>query len=417
MTSNATSDQGLPLKDVRVLELAHIVAGPSAGLILADLGADVLKIEHPVGGDTGRSMPNLGAGFLNYNRNKRSLALNVGDPKGREVFERLVRRSDVVINNYLPGALDRLGVGYEWASKINKGIIYCSVKGFLPGPYWSRPLLDELAQMAGGLAYLTGPKGHPLRAAASVTDITAAAFGVVGILAALRRREKTGLGENIESGLFETVVFWMGQYLARAQISGKDLDPHGGGLASGMGKTMGWGVYQLFPTKDERQIFIAVTSNRHWAALCDVLGFDDWKNAEEFSTNRKRSPRRPQIAERVTEAVKHFNYEDIADKLYRSQVPFAPVNTPMGVVGDRHLEEGDHWFHVEGAGRKVKVPKLPLHMAHTAFELRAQPPNFGQHTDDVLRELGYEPAEIAMLKEEKIVRRTDMLLEIDRGSD
>ena len=137
-----------------------------------------------------------------------------------------------------------------------------------------------------------------------------------------------------------------------------------------MGKTMGWGVYQLFPTKDERQIFIAVTSNRHWAALCDVLGFDDWKNAPEFSSNRKRSPRRPQIAERVTEAVKHFNYEDMADKLYRNKVPFAPVNSPMDVVADRHLAESDHWCHVEGAGRKVNVPKLPLYMAHTAFDLR-----------------------------------------------
>ena len=388
MTSTATNDRGLPLKGVRVIELAHIVAGPSAGMMLADLGADVLKVEHPEFGDTGRNMANQGASFLSYNRNKRSLALKLSDAKGREVLERLVRRSDVVLNNYLPGALDRLGLGYEWASQINRGIIYCSVKGFLPGPYWSRPLLDELAQMAGGLAYLTGPKGQPLRAAASITDIGAATYGVVGILAALYRRQTTGEGENIEAGLFETIVFWMSQYLARVQITGEDLEPRGGGSASGMGKTMGWGVYQLFPTKDERQIFIAVTSNRHWAALCDVLGFDDWKNAQEFSNNRKRSARRQQIAERVKEAVKHFNYEDMAEALYRNKVPFAPVNSPMDVVADRHLAEGDRWFDVEGAGRKVKVPNFPLHMANTAFDLREQPPTLGQHTDDVLPRAG-----------------------------
>jgi crotonobetainyl-CoA:carnitine CoA-transferase CaiB-like acyl-CoA transferase len=401
---------------VRVIELAHIVAGPSAGMMLADLGADVLKVEHPDIGDTSRNQANHGSGFLSFNRNKRSLALNLSDAKGREVFERLVRRSDIVLNNYLPGALDRLGLGYEWAAQINKGIIYCAVKGFLPGPYWSRPLLDELAQMAGGLAYLTGPKGQPLRAAASITDMGAATYGVVGILAALYRRQTTGEGENIESGLFETIVFWMSQYLARVQITGKDLQPRGGGAASGMDKTMGWGVYQLFPTKDERQIFIAVTSNRHWAALCDVLGFADWKNAQEFSNNRERSARRPQIAARVEEAVKLFDYEEIAEGLYRNKVPFAPVNSPMDVVQDRHLAEGDHWFHVEGAGHKVKVPKLPLHMANTAFELREQPPNLGQHTDDVLAELGYDLAEIARLKEEQVVRRTDTMLEIDGSS-
>jgi crotonobetainyl-CoA:carnitine CoA-transferase CaiB-like acyl-CoA transferase len=408
---------GLPLDRVRVLELAHIVAGPSAGLILADLGADVLKIEHPDVGDTARNQANQGAGFLSFNRNKESLALNLSDPKGKEIFAKLVAEADVVVNNYVPGALDRLGLGYEWARSINPKIIYCAVKGFLPGPYWSRPLLDELAQMAGGLAYLTGSKEQPLRAGASITDIGAATYGVVGILAALYRRQITGEGENIESGLFETIVFWLNQHLARAQISGKDPEPRAASKESGMGKMMGWGVYQLFDTKDDQRVFIAVTSNRHWISLCRVLGFDDWMNSPDFNNNRKRTARKPQITARVTDAVKRFTYDEITEGLYREKVPFAPVNSPSMVLEDRHLAEGDRWLQVEGAGKRVKVPKLPLAMSNTAFVVRRHPPTLGQHTDDVLRRLGYSATEIESLKTAGIVRRSERMLEIDKDGE
>ena len=403
----------LPLEDVRVVELAHIIAGPSAGVILADLGADVLKIEHPDIGDTSRNQANEGAGFLSFNRNKRSLALNLSDPKGKEIFKKLVARSDVVLNNYTPGALDRLGIGYEWANQVNPGIIYCSVKGFLPGPNWNRPLLDELAQMAGGLAFVTGPKGRPLRAGASITDIGAATYAVVGILAALHARQATGKGVDIESGLFETIVFWMSQVLARAQITGKDPEPRGDHPASGMGRVMGWGVYRLFDTKNEGQVFIAVTSNRHWAGLCDVLDFADWKDDPDYDNNRKRSALRQQIAVRVEEAVGRFTYDEITPRLYRAKVPFGPMNTPMSVLDDPHLADGDRWLRVEGGGHNVKVPKLPLDMKGVEFRVRKQPPNLGQQTDEVLRELGYGAAEIEALKAARIVRRSDRMLKID----
>lgn len=406
-----------PLAGVKVLELAHIVAGPSAGVMLADLGAEVLKIEHPDIGDTARNQANQGAGFLSFNRNKDSLALDLTKPEGKQIFDQLVLRSDIVLNNYSPGALDRLGLGYERARTFNPKIIYCAVKGFLPGPYWNRPLLDELAQMAGGLAYLTGPKGRPLRAGASITDIGAATYAVVGILAALFRRERTGEGEDIEAGLFETIVFWLSQQLALAQITGKDPEPRGGGSSSGMGKVMGWGVYRLFDTMDDRQVFIAVTSNRHWKGLCETLGFDDWRDAAEFDSNRKRSAVRAHIAERVEVAVKEWHYEDLTNRLAVAKVPFAPVNTPLSLLEDRHLNEGLRWLNVEGAGRQVRVPKMPLSFRGLTFSVRSQPPKLGQHTDKVLSELGYNSAEIEALKAANVVLTSERMLNIDGGHE
>jgi crotonobetainyl-CoA:carnitine CoA-transferase CaiB-like acyl-CoA transferase len=413
MSIASNTRQALPLKGVRVLELSHIVAGPSGGVILADLGAEVIKVEHPDGGDTSRGYPNQGATFFSFNRNKRCLALDLRQPAGKEVFAKLVAKADVVYDNFAPGALKRLGLGYEWGRTINPRIIYCSVKGFLEGPNGDRPFLDELAQMAGGLAYLTGTKDQPMRAGASITDIGAATYGVIGVLAALYRREKSGLGESIEAGLFETIVFWVSQYITSAQITGMDAPPRGA-RSSGMGATMGWGVYQLFPTKDGRQVFIAVTGNAHWAALCDALGFADWRDDAEFNNNRKRAAQKPRIAERVTAAVKQFSYDDITAALYKARVPYAPVNTPMDLITEKHLAGSDQWLKLKAGDRELKVPKLPFQMQGTeAFSVREQPAALGEHTDVILGELGYSAADIAKLKTEHVVLRSDQMLQSD----
>ena len=410
----SNNNSSLPLDGIKVLELAHIVAGPSAGMMLADLGADVIKVEHPDIGDTARNQANNGASFLSFNRNKRSIAINLAGAEGKEIFERLVKRSDVVLNNYVPGALDRLGLGYDWARSVNPGIIYAAVKGFLPGPNWDRPLLDELAQMAGGLAFLTGPKGQPLRAGASVTDIGAATYAVLGILAALFKRNRTGLGENIESGLFETIVFWLSQAIARVQITGEDAKPRGNSNTSGMGKNMGWGVYQLFTTKDERQIFLAVTSNRHWAGLCEVLGLHDWANDPSYNSNRKRSALRQVIALRVADSVKAHAFDDLVARLAPLKVPFAPVNSPMTLLQDDHLAKSHQWIEVAtAAAGPVRVPKMPLYMQETTFALRREPPTLGQHTDEILADLGYDVAEIDVFKGKRVAVRSDRLLNID----
>jgi crotonobetainyl-CoA:carnitine CoA-transferase CaiB-like acyl-CoA transferase len=402
--------QPLPLAGVRVLELSHIVAGPSGGMMLADLGADVIKIEHPETGDTSRGSGNNGATFFTYNRNKKYLALDLRQPKGKAIFERLVKGADVVFNNFAPGALDRLGLGYAWAREINPRIVYCAVKGFLPGPFGDRPYLDELAQMAGGLAYLTGLKDLPLRAGASVTDIGAATYGALAVVAALFRRERTGVGESIESGLYETVVFWVGQAITTAQMTGKDAMPRGERTSSGMDDKMGWGVYRLFPTKDGQQVFIAVTGNRHWTALCELLGFDDWKDSPEFNTNRKRSAQKGRLAERIKAAVLQYEFADITRKLGERRIPYAPVNTPMGLVSEQHLNEAKRWLNLEAAGHKLKVSKLPIHLQETQeFEVRQAPSPSGHDTDEILAEAGYSAAEIAAFKAEKVVAATDRM--------
>ncbi len=204
---------GFLLTGIRVLELGHIVAGPTAGLLLAEMGSDVIKIEHPKGGDQARTHTGQGS-FLAFNRNKRSMALDLRHLQGKKIFSQLLKNTDVVIDNFAPGALERLGFSYEEMSKIYPRIIYFSLKGFLPGLYENRVLLDEPAQMMGGLAYMTGPPGRPLRAGTSVTDIGAAMFGVIGILAAMYERHHTGRGQSIRSGLFETVVFFVAQHIA-----------------------------------------------------------------------------------------------------------------------------------------------------------------------------------------------------------
>jgi len=406
------SRQKLPLEGVRVLELSHIVAGPSGGLILGDLGADVIKIEHPETGDTARSHSNSGSTFYSFNRNKKYLALDLGKPDGKLIFERLVAQSDVVLDNFAPGALRRLGLDYEWGRGVNPRIIYCSVKGFLPGPYADRPFLDELAQMAGGLAYLTGFKDQPMRAGASITDIGAATYGVIGILSALYRRERTGVGDCIDSGLYETIVFWVSQYITTVQLTGVNPPPRGS-RDSTMGAYMGWGVYQLFPTRDGRQIFIAVTGNRHWAGLCDALDFGDWKHAPEFSSNRKRSAQKPRIAERVKQAVEQLTYDEIAARLYKALVPYSPVNTPLDLIDEKHLKEGRRWLHLAVGNERFKLPKLPIAMGGTAeFEVREQPGCLGEHTDSILAALGYSAPEIEKLKAERVVLRSDRMLNI-----
>jgi crotonobetainyl-CoA:carnitine CoA-transferase CaiB-like acyl-CoA transferase len=402
--------QKLPLDGVRVLELSHIVAGPSGGLILADLGADVIKIEHPQTGDTARSQANQGTTFYSFNRNKQYLALDLRKPAGKKIFEQLVAKADVVFDNFAPGALRRLGLDYEWGRRINPRIIYCSVKGFLPGPYADRPFLDELAQMGGGLAYLTGLKDQPMRAGASITDIGAATYGVIGIISALYRRERTGEGDCIEAGLYETIVFWVSQYIAGAQMTGTNPQPRGQ-RTSGMGDNMGWGVYRLFPTKNGRQIFIAVTGNRHWAGLCDALGFADWKDDPEFNNNRKRSAQKPRIAERVKAAVEQLEYDDIAQRLYKALVPYSPVNTPLDLIADPQMNDGNRWMHLTVGGKKLKTPKLPIAMGRTSdFAVRENPGALGEHTDAILASLGYSAEDVQKLKAEKIVLRSDKML-------
>ena len=352
------SSNPLPLAGLRVLELGHIVAGPTASLILADLGADVIKIEHPDGGDQARRMPGAGSGYYYFNRNKRSVAIDLKSPQGKAVFLSLARKADVCLDNYAPGALDRLGLGFAALEAENPRLICMAIKGFLPGPYEQRPSLDELAQMMGGLAFMTGPPGRPLRAGASIIDIGAATYGVIGILAALYRRVETGRGQMITSGLFETTVFWVGQWMARAVATGQPSRPM---AEIGQSIRMGWGIFHLFATADDEQVFIGVTSNAHWERFCAAMGLPELFADERLDSNEKRVSAQEWMLPPIRDAVARHTSAALQQLLERAGVPYAPLRRPDQLLDDPHLIASGQLLPVPMAdGRIGNLPKLPF---------------------------------------------------------
>ena len=393
----------LPLADLRVLELGHIIAGPSAGLLLADLGADVIKIEKPAEGDQTRGMPaGNWANFHFFNRNKRSIAVDLkGSAEGRELFVRLAKGSDVVIDNFAYGAVEGMGLGYEVLSKANPRIIYMALKGFLPGPSEARPFLDELAQMAGGLAFMTGPKGKPMRAGASVVDVGAAAYGIVAVLAALHQRERTGVGQKITSGLYETTVYWVGQWLANHAATGEPSVPM---PEMRQGTRMGWGIYQLFDASDGEQVFIGITSNAHWERFCKEFALGDLLADENLNDNAKRVAARGWLPGRIGEEMRTYSSAELAERLERARIPFAPLRRPDQVLDDPHLNASNQFMDTPLPGRGIaKLPKMPVRSTAYEFELRRAAPGLGEHTREVLLEFGLTKDEIDALASRRVI--------------
>ena len=395
-SSSPSAHSALPLAGLKVLELGHIVAGPTAALILADLGADVIKVENPDGGDQARRMPGAGSGYYYFNRNKRSVALDLKAPAGKAAFLKLIRAADVCLDNYAPGALDRLGLGWDALSAANPRLIHMAIKGFLPGPYAHRPSLDELAQMMGGLAFMTGPSGRPLRAGASIIDIGAATYGVIGILAALHARDATGRGQHITSGLFETTVFWIGQWMARAAATGQPSTPMS---EIGQSVRMGWGIFHLFATADDAQVFIGVTSNAHWERFCREFGLQELFADERLNTNEKRVSCQEWMLPKIRDAMAKYTDAELQAKLEKASVPYAPLRRPDQLLDDPHLVESGQLLPVKMAdGSTAGLPALPFRSEAYEFSVRREAPDLGEHTREVLAEAGFKSAEIdAML--------------------
>ena len=388
-----------PLTGIKVIEMTHMVMGPAVGAILGDLGAEVIKIE-PISGDKTRVLKKSGSGyFLTYNRNKRSLAMDIKKEEGKKIVQSLIRKSDVFIENFRPGAMDKLGFSYEEFSKLNSELIYCSAKGFLKGPYEHRTALDEVAQMMGGLAYMTGPPGRPLRAGSSVIDIMGGMFGAIAILAALQERQTTKKGQKVTSALYENVVYLMGQHMAQTATTGSPPPPMSVRVAA-------WAVYDIFDTKDGEQIFIGVVSDTQWKLFCESFGLDDYANDESMDLNKGRVEKRDVIIPRLQELFRTFTKDDLMKKLDSTGLPFAPISKPEDLFDDVHLNESGGLLDIEiPTGGKTKLPAMPINMDDRRFDVHTPVPKVGEHSIKILEELGMDEDEIKGLFDQEVVSR------------
>jgi len=395
--ANAVANGSAPLAGVRVLEFCHAIMGPSAGLILADLGADVIKVE-PLDGDSTRRLPGFAAGFFGtFNRNKRSFALDLKADAGRALLHRLAATADVVIENYAPGTMDRLGCGYADLEHVNPRLVYCALKGFLSGPYEHRPALDEVVQFMAGLAYMTGPPGQPLRAGTSIVDIMGGAFAVIGIQAALREREHSGRGQLVKSALFESTAFLMAQHMAGEAITGRAPPPM-------PAREGAWAIYEPFATKDGEQIFVGLTSNGQWRRFCEHFGRQDLLQNPAFASNEDRVRERPTLLPIVASIVAKHSRNELAELFDRIDIPFSPVAKPGDLFEDPQLNANGRMIDVDfGRGVRAKLPRLPIEIGVHDLGLRRQAPAIGEHSAEILAELGLAAAEIDALNERKII--------------
>lgn len=382
----------LPLSGIRVIEFSHMVMGPTCGLILADLGADVIKVEPAEKGDNTRRLTGSGAGFFPmYNRNKRSLSVDIKDPRGLALVKSLIKDADVLIENFRPGALDKLGIGYDALKTENEKLIYCSAKGFLPGPYDHRTALDEVVQMMAGLAYMTGPPGRPLRAGASVNDIMGGMFGVIGVMAALRGRDQTGKGSHVTSALFENCVFLSGQHMAQYNVTGQAARPMPERLSA-------WAVYDVFDCNDGQQVFVGVVSDTQWRVFCESFGLDDFAVDPELATNPQRCHQRARFLPKVRELLGAMTSAEVLERCEQLGLPFAPITRPEDLPGDRHLQESGGLLKVhDDNGKEVEVPALPFELDDWRPGVRLDIPKIGEHSRDIALAAGLSEDDVNAL--------------------
>lgn len=370
-----------PLAGIKVIEFTHMVMGPTVGHILAGLGAEVIRIE-PIGGDRTRRLLGSGAGYFPmYNRGKRSICLDLKSAEGKAVARDLCAQADVLVENFRPGALDRLGLSFEALSAVNPRLIYCSEKGFLPGPYEDRTALDEVAQMMGGLAYMTGPPGRPLRAGSSVVDVTGGMFGVIGILAALEERHRTGKGQKVVASLFETTVYLVGQHMAQFAVTGKAAAPMPARISA-------WAIYDVFETKDE-PVFIGVVSDSLWEKFCALFALDDLWADEAIRTNNERVLARDRILPQIRALMASMTRAEIVATLEGTGLPFAPIGRPEDMFDDPQLASGGLEDVTLDSGKQTRLPTIPLEMSGKRPGGSVSLPQPGADAHAILQELGY----------------------------
>lgn len=397
MTAAVSKSKPLPLSGIRVVEFTHMVMGPTCGMVLGDLGAEVIKVE-PLAGDSTRKLLGSGAGFYPlFNRNKKSLAIDLHNPKGREVVLKLIATADIVSENFKASTMQKLGLNYASLSKLDERLIYVSHKGFLPGPYDHRTALDEVVQMMGGLAYMTGRPGDPLRAGSSVNDIMGGLFGAIGAMAALMQRQQTGKGQEVQSALFENNIFLVAQHMMQFAITGKAAAPMPQRISP-------WGIYDVFTVKDQQQIFLAVVSDTQWKIFCDAFTYADLFADPRLATNNDRVRARDWLIPELRKRLLECSAQELAALFEKEGLPFAPITDPQYLFDDPHLQQTGGLAPMNlPDGRETVVPLLPLKLGGERLGRRLGPPKLGEHSDALLQSLGYSAAEVAALRGEGVL--------------
>jgi len=395
-TCSVDATPSLPLQGLRVVEFTHMVMGPTCGMVLADMGAEVIKVE-PLEGDRTRHLLGAGAGFFPmFNRNKKSIAVNLHKPEGAAVARQLALSADVVLENFKPGTMAKYGLDYAALSQANPKIIYVSHKGFLPGPYEHRTALDEVVQMMGGLAYMTGRPGDPLRAGSSVNDIMGGMFGAIGALGALIQRGITGRGQEVQSALFENNVFLVGQHMLQYAMTGQAAAPMPARISP-------WGVYDVFTAGDGEQIFISAVSDAQWSTFCAVFNLADLKADIKYASNNDRVRERPTLLPILRERLAGFTAAQIAQMMAANKLPYAPIRKPEELFDDEHLlatgglaeitlPDGEH------AGQTTQAALFPFTMDGHRLGVRLSPPALGAHTQELLLGLGLDAERVQSLR-------------------
>ena len=391
----------LPLDGIRVVEISHMVMGPTCGMILGDLGAEVIKIE-PVRGDGTRRLLGAGAGFFRtFNRNKQCIAVDVETPEGREAVLQLIETADVFIENFKPGRMRKLGLDYAALRQRNPRLIYASHKGFLSGPYDNRLALDEVVQMMAGLAYMTGPVGRPLRAGSSVNDIMGGMFGAIGVLAALNERHSTGTGREVQSALYENCVLLAAQHMQQYVVTGEAAAPMPNRISA-------WAIYDVFTFAGGEQMFVAATGEGQWHALCQVLGQTALLDDPTLASNNDRVLQRPRLLAHLAEVFAPLNAAQLALQLEANGIPFAPIRRPEELFDDPHLQQSGGMADLQlEDGSHTPMPLLPLSLDRQRLQPRRAIARIGEHTRQVMRDLGYSDAHIAELCAAGVLKTDD----------
>ncbi|MEG0920953.1 MAG: CaiB/BaiF CoA-transferase family protein [Comamonas sp.] len=399
--SKTDSPRKLPLTGIRVVEFTHMVMGPTCGMVLADLGAEVIKVE-PVEGDRTRHLLGAGAGFFPmFNRNKKSIALDLRHPQGLEAAIRLASSADVVAQNFKPGVMTKYGLDYAALSKLNNRLVYVNHTGFLPGPYEHRTALDEVVQMMGGLAYMTGRPGDPLRAGTSVNDIMGGMFGAIGAMAALMQRAQTGKGQEIDSALFENNVFLVGQHMMQYAVTGEAAEPMPNRISA-------WSVYDVFTVKNNEQIFLAAVSDAQWRTMCSAFGWSDLQANPAYASNNERVRARPTLLPDLRARLADMDVQRVAKIFEDNGLPYAPISKPEQLFDDPHLQATGGLAEInlpdgERAGHTARTTLLPLRMDGERLPVRSNPPRMGEHTAELLTSLGYDATQISAMQNAQAV--------------